>query len=331
MDLINARGQPLWGELDQPVERINYLDHDLRSVMDRPLSRRARQRRYNHFQFISVQGPEWVLGLALVDLGRVANAFCYLYDFGSRELVERSWLNPLGWGSACEPSPETGCDRFVRPGVRLTIQGEGRRRHLRGMTGDMHLDFTLSGDNAPLRVCSRAGYDGWVFTRKSAGLAVSGSVQWGRRRYQTDASMRGSIDWSGGFMRRDTAWNWACIAGRTADGRSLGLNLAAGVNETGVTENALWLDGERIKLDLARFEFDRYQPEAAWRVSTSDGRVDLVFRPQGVRRERINAFWLASNFRQYVGHFEGTVRDPADRPVEVSGLPGLVEDHYARW
>ncbi len=132
-------------------------------------------------------------------------------------------------------------------------------------------------------------------------------------------------------MRRETAWNWASVAGVLADGRAVGLNLAAGVNETGMTENALWLEGRCIKLGQARFVFDRSNETAPWQVTTDDGRIDLWFEPSGVRRERLNAWLIASNFRQYIGAFSRTVRDEAGNSVPVDGLRGLMEDHFARW
>ncbi|WP_203142488.1 DUF2804 domain-containing protein [Marinobacter mangrovi] len=331
MDLIQPSGQPLTGVLDTPIDHVNYCDFDLRSMMDRPRSRVARYWRFNQFQFISAMGPDWLMGLAVVDLRLVSNAFFYIFDFRTGEMREQSWLSPLALGTDCDQYPEHGHGRFHRGRTRIDIQGDGHQRHVELSAGDVSLNLTLSGDSAPLRVCSRAGYDGWVFTRKSAGLAVSGGARWGERVYAMDERMRGTIDWSAGFMRRETAWNWACLAGTADDGTVVGLNLAAGVNETGVTENALWLDGTLIKLDLARFEFDRYAPDSAWRVTTSDGRVDLTFEPAGVRREKLNVGLLASNFRQYAGTFNGHVVGNDGQRVAVSGMRGLMEDHFARW
>ena len=45
----------------------------------------------------------------------------------------------------------------------------------------------------------------------------------------------------------------------------------------------------------------------------------------------LDAWVLASNFRQYVGSFSGTVTDEAGGKIEVKGLRGLMEDHFARW
>ena len=55
--LINGKGQVIPGLLDEPVEEINYLDYDLRTVMDRPRSKLARRWRFNQFQFVSAMGP----------------------------------------------------------------------------------------------------------------------------------------------------------------------------------------------------------------------------------------------------------------------------------
>lgn len=197
--------------------------------------------------------------------------------------------------------------------------------------GGIRVEFTLKEDNDPLRLVCPAGYNGWVFTRKSAGLPVEGEIRWGHQIWRCDESTRGAIDWSCGYMRRETAWNWASLSGQLPNGRSLGLNLAAGVNETGMTENALWLDGHCQKLGAARFGFDRYSPGSDWHVTTVDGRVDLHFVPARARTEKLNAGILASNFRQYVGTFNGTVTDESGNRIEVQGLQGLMEDHFARW
>ena len=78
--LIDAKGHISPGVLHQPVDEINYLDYDLRTVMDRPRSKLARRWRFNQFQFVSVSGPGWVFGLAMVDLKLLGNGFFSLFD-----------------------------------------------------------------------------------------------------------------------------------------------------------------------------------------------------------------------------------------------------------
>ena len=330
--LIDAKGRFTPGVLDQPVETINYLDYDLRTVMDKPRSRLAKRWRVNQFQFVSAMAPGWVFGMAIVDLKLLGSGFFYLFDFESGQMFEQSFMQPLARHTVIEPFPEHGASRFRKGEVSLSIEPtEGGRKVQVTAPGTIRVDLTLQDTDQPLRLVCPAGYNGWVFTRKSAGLAVDGEVRWGGQAWRCDEQTRASIDWSCGFMRRETAWNWACLAGVAEDGTSIGLNLAAGVNETGMTENALWLDGQCIKLGAARFVFDRYRAGSEWRVTTEDGRVDLAFEPAGVRKERLNAWVLASNFRQFAGTFSGTVTDETGKKIPVAGLRGLVEDHFARW
>lgn len=330
--LIDPKGHYTPGVLSQPVDEINYRDYDLRTVMDRPRSSLARRWRFNQFQFVSVTGPGWIFGMALVDLKLLGSGFFYLYDFESGQMLEQSFINPLAIGTRIEPYPEQGSASFSKGDVTLRILPFSGGRNVSVSAPDgIRVELTLKEDNDPLRLVCPAGYNGWVFTRKSAGLPVEGEIRWGHRIWRCDNTTRGAIDWSCGFMRRETAWNWASLSGMLPDGRSLGLNLAAGVNETGMTENALWLDGQCQKLGAARFRFDRHHPGGDWHVTTDDGRVNLHFAPAGARTEKLNAIVLASNFRQYAGTFNGTVIDSAGKELAVHGLRGLMEDHFARW
>lgn len=330
--LIDEKGHITPGVLSEAVEEINYLDYDLRTVMDRPRSMLARRWRFNQFQFVSATGPDWVFGMALVDLKLIGNGFFYLYDFATGQMLEHSFKTPLAMGTRIEPYPEHGSASFSKGEVSMRILPfSGGRTVSLSAPGGIRVELSLKEDNDPLRLVCPAGYNGWVYTRKSAGLAVEGEIRWDHRIWRCDETTRGAIDWSCGFMRRETAWNWASLSGKLPDGRSLGLNLAAGVNETGMTENALWLDGQCQKLGAARFRFDRYHAGSDWQVSTEDGRVDLHFVPAGARKEKLNAGVMASNFRQYVGTFNGTMVDEGGNRIAVEGLPGLVEDHFARW
>jgi hypothetical protein len=168
-------------------------------------------------------------------------------------------------------------------------------------------------------------------TQKVAGLPATGTVRVGDRTWQlTDAL--GGIDYTQGYLARHTAWNWAFLVGRLADGTRVGLNLVAGFNESrpDVNENALWLGDRLVPLDRARFTWDRTDPMATWTVRTVDGSVDLTFTPHAVHSERKDLVVLTSRFLQPIGVFSGTVRvDGVEHAI--SGAPGVTEDQDVRW
>jgi len=335
-DLINAQGVPRFGVIDQPVGRVNYLDFDLRNAMDKPRNQLSKHLGFNQFQFVGLTGPDFIGGVAIVNLKLVGNAFAYVYDFNTKRLEEFSYLVPGALGVNIPTTPDEGDSHLRRGRTRFSIDAHAavRSRDVRvQVPGRLEVlsQMRESPGFKPLRVCARAGYNGWVYTQKAAGLAVSGHISSPRRRFELDARCRASYDWSCGFMRRETAWNWSSLSLCLPDGRSLGLNLAAGVNETGVTENALWLDSRLSRLDLAQFEFNRYQPDMPWRIRTADQRVDLEFQPLGARSEKMNVLLLATNFRQFFGYYRGVIIGPDGERIELEQAPGVAEDHYAKW
>jgi hypothetical protein len=334
--LIGESGQPQYGLIDAGVDEVNYLDFDLRSPMDRPLGLGRRRRRFNQFQFVSLLSPELIVGVAIVDLGLVGNAFVYLYEPATGQFDEFSFLQPFARRTSIDTFPSNGQAVFGKGANHISISADkvAGQRSLRvslasGVTLDADLDEGVG--YAPLALCTRAGYDGWVFTQKAAGLPVRGQVNWrGRNIDLAEVGALAGVDWTGGYMRRETFWNWGCLSCFLPDGRRLGFNLAAGVNETGFTENTLWLDGKMIKVDMVDFQFDRYDSDVPWRMRSGDGVIDLHFSPAGRRQEKVNAGLIASNFSQYFGRYRGRIVLP-DETVELDGAWGLAEDHYARW
>ena len=201
-------------------------------------------------------------------------------------------------------------------------------------SGRVHVDLRFeAGRTPPLSVVAPVTEGGGSVnvTQKLAGLPVTGSVTAVGRTWQLDRAV-GGMDYTHGYLARHTAWNWAFMVGRLPDGTRLGLNLVAGFNETrpDVNENALWVDDRLIPLDRARFAWDRSDPQAAWRVTTVDGSVDLAFTPYAVHSERKDLVVVVSRFIQPIGVFSGTVRiDDVD--VAVTAMPGVTEDQDIRW
>ncbi|WP_430461941.1 DUF2804 domain-containing protein [Thalassolituus sp. LLYu03] len=334
--LINAQGQPTYGIFPEGVRELNYLDFDLRSPLDRKRSQLAKRFGFNQFQFVSFICDELIVGLAIVDLKLVSNAFLYLYDPENGDFEEFSFLQPLAAGTHIEPRPADGTAEFRKGANEFVIRASttpGVRRVMVNLSKGVHIDATIDESTSyqPLAICTRAGYQGWVFTQKSAARVCNGSVRWKDREFDLQAlNALAAVDWTGGFMRRETFWNWGSLSCQLRDGRRLGFNLAAGVNETGFSENALWLDDKLIKIDMVDFQFDRYHPDHAWAMRSADGIINVHFEPSGRRQDKTNALFIASNFSQYFGRYHGEIRLP-DETIVLEGAWGLAEDHYARW
>ncbi len=137
--------------------------------------------------------------------------------------------------------------RFSSGGLKIEIDSSTVSARGKDISLDITLDTTRT---KPLRICTRAGYRGWVYTQKTSPVSIRGSAGIGNRQIDIESpATMALMDWTCGYMRRNTCWNWAASATTLVDGRSLGLNLSCGVNETSFTENAFWIDGVMTKVD----------------------------------------------------------------------------------
>ena len=263
-------------------------------------------------------------------------AFVYAYTPDTGEMIERSFKVPLGLGASFSQSVTDGVTTMRLPGadIRMTYRDDPRRKTLevslgRGFAIDAALDETAAGFE-PMSICTRAGMAGWVYAHKVAAVPTTGTVRCDLGTFDlAEVGAYGHHDFSAGYMRRETFWNWACLSGEV-DGRALGLNVSCGVNETSYSENCVWLDGRVLPVGLARFDYDRRDLMRPWHVTTADGAVDLSFQPEGRHLERTNLLLLASNFAQIFGRFDGEVR-VGDEVLAVRDRWGFVEEQYAKW
>ncbi|WP_111656291.1 DUF2804 domain-containing protein [Isoalcanivorax indicus] len=335
--LVDDQGQVRFGLFPGTLPRINGRDSDHRTPMGAPASRWARHFHYKQFQYFGIISDALLAGCAFAHTGYIGIAFFYTFEPATGRLREFTWRSPLGRALQMSASPVSGESRFRQGKVDLRMgyarEGETLVKTLQVDIPGLTLEARMveEADYRPMSLCTRTGVNGWVYANKVAGVPVQGSLR-SDDTVQDLPSLGacGHHDFSAGYMRRETFWNWACLSG-TVNGQHLGLNLSCGVNETSHTENCLWLDGALIKVDTTVFEYDRDHLLTPWHVTSNDGQVDLRFTPLGNHRERMNLGLFASNFNQLFGRFEGTLRLHDGRTLSVRNLYGFVEEQYAKW
>lgn len=336
--LINRQGDARFGVFAEPVSEVNFRDYDLRTPMDRRANPLTRRFGFNQFQFLGGLSESLVFGCAIIDIRFVGQAFLYFYEPLTRRFAEFSFRTPLAIGTHFDQRPEDGSATFESRDNRfaMTATSEPRQRQLWvRLANGVEVDAVFDEEQPridPMWISTRAGASGFVYARKTAGAPVSGTVRWeGRTIDLAEIGVLGHNDWSAGFMRRDTFWNWACLAGRLADERIVGLNVSCGVNETGYSENCFWVNGALHRLGPVSFEYDRRDLMKNWQLRDSNNRLDLEFTPEGHHAEKVNALVIATNFQQLFGRYRGTLRTEGGETLELQGQLGYAERHYAKW
>ncbi|MDY6904246.1 MAG: DUF2804 domain-containing protein [Thermodesulfobacteriota bacterium] len=325
--LVKSNGTIDYGLIRSPVDCINFTAFDLQTPMGRPRSAFLKRFLFKQFVFMGINAPGISAGLAVVDLKYAANGFFYVYDRQSGALVETK-KTTVPYAASIKPCPENIDAVFNTRALRIHVSGD----QIRAESRDMVLDAAMTRETEPLRVCTKAGCSGWTYTQKTAPIGLAGTLRCNGRQFDLfPDTCKGITDWTAGYLRRETFWNWASAAGVLADGRPFGMNLACGVNETGVTENCFWLDGVQTKVDTVQFQFNPRATEEQWRVRSADGKVDLMFSPNAHRSEHLNIMVVASRFVQFMGTFSGKVVCDRHGETDITAMPGWTEDHFARW
>ena len=172
------------------------------------------------------------------------------------------------------------------------------------------------GDAAPVEAKCPSG-SGWAWTRKRAGVPVSGTVEAGGRRWELDALA--IDDESAGYHRRHTSWLWSAGVGRAADGRSLAWNLVEGINDPPQgSERAIWIDGEPAEPRPVSFR-------GLDAIGFADG-ASLDFQPECERARSDSLLLVRSRYRLRFGSFSGGLEG-----LPLSDGLGVMEMHDAVW
>ncbi|GAB60119.1 hypothetical protein RNAN_3133 [Rheinheimera nanhaiensis E407-8] len=328
--VIGQDGLPCFGHYARPPAELGLERFVYRTVLDKPASALSKYLHFKQFQFVSLCHPDWQIGIAIADIRYLASAFCYFYDRNTGQLDELELLKPFSLGVSMSPSPTQGEARISgKQHISLTLQHYNWHVRLSGAL--LQGEFSLNGaaDASPLALCTPTGYNGWTYTQKHNALPLNGTLSYRGKPLDVTAALAG-YDFSAGFMRRETSWRWGSISALLPQGR-FGLNLACGVNETGTTENGLWLNGQWQSLPPVAITLNRQQPQTPWQYHDDSGRVKLQFSPQQVRQQKLDLGVLASNFRQYCGFFCGEITLANGEKLLLQQVPGLAEDHFARW
>ena len=342
--LINALGKPHFGRFAHPVNEINVQNCDYRTPMNTRASKWKKHFHFKRFQYFGGISDDLIFGCALADLRYVGAVFVYVYRLSDGKMQTWQFKKPLSLGLNLTNRPDNSVSTFksgkhkIQMHYQLNSQGE-RRKTLSIDFGDalkIQAKMLESNRFQTMALCTPTAVNGWVYAQKTAALKVLGQVDCELGAFNLEASnCHGHHDFSAGYMRRETFWNWACFSGLSTSNKNtpqaLGLNVSWGVNETGYSENCFWVDGQLHTLPQVQFKFNRDDEHSNWRITSQNGQIDLRFVPEGMHKERLNAGFMATNFKQIFGRFNGYLITKDGQRFDIENQYGFVEDQYSKW
>ena len=281
--------------------------------------------------YVLVPTREVMLAMALVDAGYLSSGFCAVLDRGSGKLLFDSSpvLPPLCARVSDVPGDGLSA-RLAGPRIKARIERSGGRILVEARWMSAAVDVVLDARKAPppLSVCSRIDTGRFNFTQKLTAVPAEGEIRAGNARFAVQGDLAG-MDFTHGFPARETRWRWAFGSGK-AMGRTVAFNLSEGFLP-GSPESAVWVDGPPCGAGPVHFEGDFSDRDAPWHIRSADGGLDLVFTPEGRRAQNIDLKLVASRYVQPFGTFRGHVTAASGERIGIEGVPGVTEEHSARW
>ena len=332
--LIGIDGRPRFGIYSGPLTPLNLDDFRPYGVKDGESSTKSWILKYRikRWEYLGICNNDIIFGIAVVRLGYMCNLFAYLFDRRSARISEYDILTPGGGAAIFEGTSLTGRITFESGKTAVRMTSDPETITVEGsIKGELSVSLSFRKYGEPLVCLTRVGLKGFNYTHKEAGITVRGTIRhkgvsWDIQEEQSF----GVRDYTLGYLARQTFWNWASGGGMDKEGNRIGFNLVQGVNETGFTENAFWVNGRVVKTDVVDFRYDDLDLLKPWHIESNDCRVRLQFLPAGKRSANIHAGLIVSKFNQPFGRFEGTLRD-GDQVCELQNVSGFTEEHYAKW
>ena len=359
LEQLIQNGQPTFGVFFQ-VKSINYLDYHSHLISQKSLPNWRKNLKANQFCFIQIVHSPYRVCLALATIKLATSAFVYLYNDETEQLEVCEALQPLTHQTQLEGDCYQGQIAFTHKHLTLTLDFTPSQVNVVLDSQYLAIETTLQRQSQPLAVCTPTGRRGWTVTQKEpltkivGHLAIKANSTFNNGQQVQKISFNddtiANLDWTLGYMRHETNWFWTCINSYLPDGRHFTLNLSMGVNETGASENACWLDGQICYLPPVMFIRDTlnlppnqqdtvanrlddtpqpwhiYHQNLGW----SNVDIDLTFTSMTVYKKTDNFGIVASIFEQWLGFYNGEIRIKQE-VIKLDNVMGLAEDHYAKW
>ncbi|MFD3155570.1 DUF2804 domain-containing protein [Haloimpatiens sp. FM7330] len=297
--------------------------------------------RKKKFTYWNINNDKYLFNITITDFDYIGLVSIYLLNFESKTIIENSFKIPLAIGYTLPD--KVNDDIFFHNktlSIKICTSDNITNFNIKSNNFDNHSFSALFQVNHPLHhetlnVVIPWGIKRFHFTSKQNCLPTSGKICLDHETIHFYSSNTfASMDFGRGVWPYYSFWNWCSFSGKTKNNKSIGINLGSGwTDNTGLTENALLIDGKIIKIkDSVIFSYDKTNLMKPWHIQTlTTNSINLRFLPF-IEKKSINNFVLIkSNFYQLFGYFYGTIINDDNHCINIDRIFGTVEEHTAKW
>lgn len=315
-------------------------------VYDRSLIKGGKMR-IKEWDYYLIQNDRYAVALTCDDNSYMGMMSVSFIDLEHAKEITKSVIIPLTRGGIGLPSsPSYGDIEYKSRRVELSFKHEEEGRRLRVLfkrfkgKEPFECDILLTEEPRDSMVIATPFPEkktAFYYNQKTVAMRASGTVWYDRKKYKfTPGNSFGLLDWGRGVWTYDNTWYWSAAQGM-AGGHKFGFNLGYGFGDTSAaSENMLFVDGIAHKLESVEFAIPkdangREQYEEPWRFTSSDGRLELDFKPIIDRKAKISLGVIMSDQHQVFGRFTGFVILDNGERLNIENLLGFAEKVRNKW
>lgn len=273
--------------------------------------------RIKEWDYYLVTAKDFGIALTISDLGYIGMESASFFDFANAKEHTESILCKMPMGKMNLPLHSgAGVSEYKDKRLHAKVVVENDTRHItcdfKRFDGDKDLKMDIVLHQPPMDTMVIATpwkkKHHFYYNQKINCLSAGGWVEYGGVRYEyhpeTDFA---TMDWGRGVWTYDNVWVWGTGNG-LVEGKPFGLNIGYGfADTTAASENLVIYDGKAHKLDDVTCHFDPNDYLKPWKITSSDGRFEMDFRPSFDRHADTNMGLVATFQHQIFGYLSGTV------------------------
>lgn len=304
------------------------------------------------WEYWNVVTPTHILSLTVSALDYATLSEVWVFDRRSMRQWGQSAISPLGRVTLPD-NLESGPVRAQGRNLAIAVDETPVGTRLRARIDEVAFDVMVTRPplHERLGVVIPWSREQFQYTVKDVGRPAHGWVEVNSVRMPVPAGQSWAVlDHGRGRWPREISWNWAAASGEVdgwqalfnapyleahpqarTERHVLGLQFGAEWTKgTGLTENALYFDGQLHKIgEEINFEFDSTNWLSPWRITGPD--VDLTFEPFYNKHSHTNLGIIRNQSNQCFGTYKGMVSIPRVGMIMVTDLVGFAEDVHNRW
>lgn len=335
-NLLNSRGE---------LEQAGYATSMVRKYDRKKIG--VSKLKIKEWDYYLVYNSEFAVALTVADNGYMGMLSASVIDFVKKTEKTSSIIELFTLGKYNMPETSKRGDVEVKNNqgnFRFLHDKDKRLLKVEYLKFDgeksLSVDLVLSDEpmeNMTIATPFKNKPKAFYYNQKIVGFRASGKVRYGEQEIEfKESDSQAILDWGRGVWTYKNTWYWSSLAGMV-DGHKVGFNLGYGFGDTSsATENMAFFDGYANKLgdvefNIPRLKNGKYDYLSPWRISSSDGSVDLSFAPILNRHSDTNLLVLRSNQNQVFGKFSGKLSLKDGRAVEIKEQIGFAECVYNKW